>query len=83
MSAFEGFAAMRGDRRRTWVRMSDLQDATARCGRRWTRYEVRLAIAGLPKPERKLHGHWHYTSEHMAAVEAAARSENGVMEGVS
>lgn len=83
MSAFESFVAMRGDLRRTWIRMSDLQDATQRHGRRWTAYEVRLAIAGLPKPERKWHGHWHYTSEHLAAVEAAARMENGVMEGVA
>lgn len=83
MSAFESFVAMRGDLRRTWIRMSDLQDATQRIGRRWTAYEVRLAIAGLPKPERKWHGHWHYTQEHMAAVEAAARMENGVMEGIA
>lgn len=61
---------------RDWVRCSDLIDATLTwSGRRWTRNQVMEAIAHLPKPTVKRHGHWHYTSEHLAAVVAAAKAE--------
>jgi hypothetical protein len=69
------FMQLRGDRHRTWVRCSDLIAAgTAAANRRFTRYEVRMAIAHLPKPKVKHHGHFHYGQEHLDAVIAAARS---------
>ena len=69
------FMQLRGDRNRTWLRCSDLIAAgTAAANRRFTRYEVRMAIAHLPRPTVKHHGHWHYGPEHLEAVIAAARS---------
>ena len=38
-----------------------------------TRYEVKLATASLPKPE-KQYGHNHYTREHLISVIEFAQS---------
>lgn len=67
------FDQLRGDQARTWCRMSDLLAAAAAAGRAMTRYEVRLAIAHLPRPTVKRYGHWHYTNEHLEAVLEVAR----------
>lgn len=66
---------LRDEAGRDWVRCSDLIDATLVSGRRWTRRQVMEAIAHLPRPAVKRHGHWHYTREHLAAVVAAAKAE--------
>ncbi len=67
------FSGLRGDTGRTWFRMSDLIEASAQAGCRFSAYEVRLAIASLQRPTVKRHGHWHYTEEHRDAVVEAAR----------
>jgi hypothetical protein len=69
------WTTMRGDYRRSHVRLSDLVDATMETGRRWTAYEVYQAIAHVPRPTVKRYGHWHYDERHLEAVRAAVREE--------
>ena len=68
------FSGLRGDRDRDWFRLSDLIDASQAAGYRMTRYECRLAIAHLPKPE-KAYGHAHYGRDHLIAVIEFATAE--------
>jgi hypothetical protein len=67
------FSGLRGDRDRDWFRCSDLVDASQAAGYRMTRYEIRTAIAHLPKPE-KAYGHNHYGRDHLIAVIEFAES---------
>lgn len=67
------FSGLRGDHDRDWFRLSDLIDASQAAGYRMTHYEVKLATARLPKPE-KQYGHNHYTREHLIAVIEFAQS---------
>lgn len=69
------WSSMRGDANRDWYRMSDLFDATLASGRRWTLYEIRKAMAHVPRPTVKKYGHWHYTQAHMDAIREAVRRE--------
>jgi hypothetical protein len=73
MTIMPTFSRMRGDQQRTWSRMSDLLAAAEAAGRVMNRYEVRRAIAHLPRPTVKRYGHWHYTDEHLEAVIEAAK----------
>jgi hypothetical protein len=68
------FNGLRGDHDRDWFRLSDLIDASQAAGYRMTRYECRLAIAHLPKPE-KAYGHAHYGRDHLIAVIEFATAE--------
>jgi len=68
------FSGLRGDHDRDWFRLSDLIDASQASGYRMTHYEVKLATASLPKPE-KQYGHNHYTREHLIAVIEFATEE--------
>jgi hypothetical protein len=61
------FSGLRHDHDRDWFRCSDLVDASQAAGYRMTRYEIRTAIAHLPKPE-KQYGHNHYGRDHLIAV---------------
>jgi hypothetical protein len=61
------FSGLRHDHDRNWFRCSDLVDASQAAGYRMTRYEIRTAIAHLPKPE-KAYGHNHYGRDHLIAV---------------
>jgi hypothetical protein len=61
------FSGLRHDHDRDWFRCSDLIDASQAAGYRMTRYEIRTAIAHLPKPE-KAYGHCHYGRDHLIAV---------------
>ena len=61
------FNGLRHDHDRDWFRCSDLIDASQAAGYRMTRYEIRQAIAGLPKPEQK-YRHCHYGRDHLIAV---------------
>jgi len=67
------FSGLRGDHDRDWFRCSDLVDASQAAGYRMTRYEIRTAIAHLPKPE-KQYGHNHYGRDHLIAVIEFAES---------
>ena len=67
------FSGLRGDHDRDWFRCSDLVDASQAAGYRMTRYEIRTAIAHLPKPE-KAYGHNHYGRDHLIAVIEFAES---------
>ena len=67
------FSGLRGDHDRDWFRCSDLVDASQAAGYRMTRYEIRTAIAHLPKPE-KAYGHNHYSRHHLIAVIEFAES---------
>lgn len=67
------FSGLRGDHDRDWFRRSDLVDASQAAGYRMTRYEIRTAIAHLPKPE-KAYGHNHYGRDHLIAVIEFAES---------
>jgi hypothetical protein len=67
------FSGLRGDNDRDWFRCSDLVDASQAAGYRMTRYEIRTAIAHLPKPE-KAYGHNHYGRDHLIAVIEFAES---------
>jgi len=67
------FSGLRGDHDRDWFRCSDLVDASQAAGYRMTRYEIRTAIARLPKPE-KAYGHNHYGRDHLIAVIEFAES---------
>jgi hypothetical protein len=67
------FNGLRGDRDRDWFRLSDLIDASQAAGYRMTHYEVKLATASLPKPE-KHYGHHHYTRDHLISVIEFAQS---------
>jgi hypothetical protein len=66
------FSGLRHDHDRDWFRCSDLIDASQAAGYRMTRYEVRLAIAHLPKPEGRHYGHLRYGRTHLDAVVAYA-----------
>lgn len=67
------FSGLRHDHDRDWFRCSDLVDASQAAGYRMTRYEIRTAIAHLPKPE-KAYGHNHYGRDHLIAVIEFAES---------
>lgn len=67
------FSGLRHDHDRDWFRRSDLVDASQAAGYRMTRYEIRTAIAHLPKPE-KQYGHNHYGRDHLIAVIEFAES---------
>lgn len=67
------FSGLRGDHDRDWFRCSDLVDASQAAGYRMTRYEIRTAIAHLPKPG-KAYGHNHYGRDHLIAVIEFAES---------
>lgn len=67
------FSGLRHDHDRDWFRCSDLVDASQAAGYRMTRYEIRTAIAHLPKPE-KQYGHNHYGRDHLIAVIEFAES---------
>jgi len=67
------FSGLRGDHDRDWFRCSDLVDASQAAGYRMTRYEIRTAIAHLPKPA-KAYGHNHYGRDHLIAVIEFAES---------
>lgn len=68
------FNGLRGDHDRDWFRLSDLIDASQAAGYRMTRYEVRTAIANLPKPEQR-YRHCHYSRDHLIAVIEFATAE--------
>ena len=68
------FSGLRRDHDRDWFRCSDLIDASQAAGYRMTRYEVRLAIDGMERPEKR-YGHAHYTRGHLEAVVAYATAE--------
>ena len=62
------YSGLRSDHDRDWFRCSDLVDASQVAGYRMTRYEIRKAIANLPKPEGRHYGHLHYGRDHLVAV---------------
>jgi hypothetical protein len=62
------YSGLRSDHDRDWFRCSDLVDASQVAGYRMTRYEVRKALAHLPKPEGRHYGHLHYGRDHLVAV---------------
>jgi len=73
MAQWPTFARMRGDQCRDWLRRSDLLDATEKAGRRLTEWQLRRAIAHLPRPAVKRYGHLHYTLDHLEAAVSVAR----------
>jgi hypothetical protein len=62
------YSGLRSDHDRDWFRCSDLVDASQVAGYRMTRYEIRKALAHLPKPEGRHYGHLHYGRDHLVAV---------------
>jgi hypothetical protein len=71
MGDWSSFSRMRGEYGRTWFRCSDLIEAMSAEGRIVTRWMVRKAIRGLPRPVKR-YGHYRYSQEHMDAVRAYA-----------
>lgn len=69
------WTGLRGDYERNgWYRQSDLIQAAADVGVRFTQWNVRKALRGLPRPAVKKYGHLRYGPEHLAAVIQAAKS---------
>lgn len=68
------WTGLRGDRERVgWYRKSDLLAAAVAVGAKWTEWNVRKAVRGLPKPPKK-YGHLRYGPEHLEAVLESARA---------